>query len=55
MAPASGAFILEGCFLSGFYLEYFKVCGYSIMALMRPCQGRDTGSIPVTRSLFRKK
>lgn len=25
-------------------------CGYRIVVIMRPCQGRETGSIPVTRS-----
>ena len=27
-----------------------RLCGYRIVAIMRPCQGRETGSIPVTRS-----
>jgi hypothetical protein len=27
-----------------------QYCGYRIVAIMRPCQGRETGSIPVTRS-----
>ena len=27
-------------------------CGYRIEAIMRPCQGRETGASPVTRSYF---
>ena len=27
--------------------------GYRIMVIILPCQGRDTGSIPVTRSKFK--
>lgn len=29
--------------------EHLK-CGYRIMAIMCPCQGQETGPIPVTRS-----
>ena len=32
-----------------------RLCGYRIVAIMRPCQGRETGSIPVTRSMKYKK
>lgn len=28
------------------------ICGYRIAAIMLPCQGRDTGPTPVTRSIL---
>lgn len=32
-----------------------KKCGYRIAAIILPCQGRDTGSTPVTRSVQENK
>lgn len=29
--------------------------GYRIVAIIRPCQGRETGPIPVTRSPIKKQ
>ena len=31
------------------YTFEYKLRGYRIAAIMRPCQGRDTGATPVTR------
>ena len=39
--------VFRRCF---FVEEFIEKCGYRIAAIMRPCQGRNGGSTPPTRS-----
>ncbi len=39
--------VLQNVWQEAILFSLFR--GYSIVAIMRPCQGRDRGSIPLTR------